>query len=65
MPALVIAGREDPIAPPANAYFLGRNLARSRVEFIESGHFVWQDAPERYAGLLTEWIGCAYKRTSD
>jgi pimeloyl-ACP methyl ester carboxylesterase len=65
IPALVISGREDPIAPPANAYYLGRNLARSRVEFIESGHFVWQDAPERYAGLLTEWIGGAYKKTSD
>jgi pimeloyl-ACP methyl ester carboxylesterase len=60
-PALVIAGREDPVAPPANADFLGRNLARSRVEFVESGHFVWQDAPDKYAGLLTEWIGGAYR----
>lgn len=60
-PALVIAGREDPVAPLANADFLGRSLARARVEIVECGHFVWQDAPDKYADLLTEWIGGAYK----
>ncbi len=63
VPTLVISGRDDPIAPPANAAFLGRNLARCRVEIIDSGHFVWQDAPEKYTDLLVEWVGGTYRMT--
>lgn len=60
-PVLVISGRDDPIVPPANGEFLAENLPRSRHEILETGHFVWEDAPSRYADLLRNWISGEYR----
>ncbi|WP_161966206.1 alpha/beta fold hydrolase [Steroidobacter cummioxidans] len=54
-PVLIFNGAKDPVVPPANAEFLHQRLPHSKLEIIDSGHFVWEDASDRYAALLTDW----------
>lgn len=61
-PTLVISGKDDPIVPPANGQFLADRLPHCRAEVIDAGHFVWEDAAETYADLISEWISGGYKR---
>jgi pimeloyl-ACP methyl ester carboxylesterase len=51
-PVTIINGRDDRVVPVANAEFLDQRLPDSRVELIDAGHFVWEEAPERYASLV-------------
>jgi pimeloyl-ACP methyl ester carboxylesterase len=55
-PVLVLSGRNDPLVPPANGELLERLLPHCRHEVLESGHFVWEDAADDYARLVTDWI---------
>lgn len=61
-PMLVISGKDDPIVPPTNGQFLADRLPHCRAEVVDAGHFVWEDAAETYADLISEWISGAYKR---
>jgi pimeloyl-ACP methyl ester carboxylesterase len=54
-PVLIINGLQDPVVPPANATFLGERLPNSRVELIDAGHFIWEDAADEYASLVIHW----------
>ena len=60
-PVLILAGRSDPIVPPANGQFLKDRLPRSRFTLLEGGHLVWEDAAEEYADHLAAWLGGAYR----
>lgn len=55
-PVLVISGRTDPLVPPANGELLQRLLPHCRHEILQSGHFVWEDAADECARLVTDWI---------
>ena len=59
VPVLIISGSEDPFVPPANGEYLRDALPFAVSEVVPSGHFVWEDAPDEYAGLVTAWIGRA------
>ena len=48
-PVTIINGRHDRVVPVANAEFLDERLPNSRVELIDAGHFVWEEAPAEYA----------------
>jgi pimeloyl-ACP methyl ester carboxylesterase len=56
-PVTIINGRHDPVVPLANAEFLDARLPNSRVEVIEGGHFIWEEAPAEYAAAILDSIG--------
>ncbi len=55
-PVTLINGRNDPVVPLANVEFLDERLPRSRVEIIDAGHFVWEEAPTEYAAIVLDSI---------
>ncbi|MEU0784134.1 alpha/beta hydrolase [Streptomyces sp. NPDC006173] len=54
-PVRIIAGVRDAVVPPANAEFLHDRLPYSRLDFIDAGHFCWEERPELYAELVSDW----------
>ena len=61
---LVIAGKNDPIVPPANNQFLADRLPRNRLSLLEAAHRAWEEATESYSSEIMSWIGGA-SRVSD
>lgn len=59
-PVQIITGRRDPLVPMASAGFLLAGLPNSRLEVLEAGHFVWEEAAEQYAAIMTAWINGGY-----
>jgi pimeloyl-ACP methyl ester carboxylesterase len=55
-PVTIINGRHDRVVPLANAEFLRERLPTSRLEVIEAGHFVWEEAPSEYAAVVLDSI---------
>ncbi|HTU04954.1 MAG TPA: alpha/beta hydrolase, partial [Trebonia sp.] len=55
-PVTIIAGRHDRVVPLANAEFLEERLPASRVVIVDAGHFVWEEAPAKYASIILESI---------
>jgi pimeloyl-ACP methyl ester carboxylesterase len=53
-PVTIINGRHDPVVPLANAEFLDERLPNSRLEIIDAGHFVWEEAPAEYASIVID-----------
>jgi pimeloyl-ACP methyl ester carboxylesterase len=60
-PVLIINGARDPVVPPVNAEFLHQRLPKSKLEIIDAGHFIWEDAADTYAALVTSWWGGGYR----
>ncbi|WP_421611977.1 alpha/beta fold hydrolase [Agrobacterium tumefaciens] len=60
-PTLVISGKDDPFVPPSNGEFLADRMPRCRAEVVEAGHFVWEDAADTYATLISDWILEGYR----
>jgi pimeloyl-ACP methyl ester carboxylesterase len=56
-PVTIINGLHDPVVPVSNAAFLDERLPDSRVELIDAGHFVWEEAPAEYAAIVLDSIG--------
>ena len=57
VPSLLLWGGDDPFAPLAGAHRFERELSQSRLAVMEgTGHFVWDDAGERAAQELAEWL---------
>lgn len=55
-PVRVIAGRDDQVVPPVNATYLADRLPYGRADLVDgAGHFVWEERPDEYAALVTEW----------
>jgi pimeloyl-ACP methyl ester carboxylesterase len=55
-PVTIINGRHDPVVPLANAEFLDERLPNSRLAVIDAGHFVWEEAPDEYASIVSDSI---------
>lgn len=58
-PVLVIAGKNDPIVPPANNEFVAERLPRSRLSLLDAAHRAWEEASEDYSRQIVSWIGGA------
>lgn len=43
------------MVPPVNAEYLHELLPKSKLEIIDAGHFIWEDAADTYAALVTSW----------
>lgn len=56
VPVTIINGRHDRVVPVANAEFLDKRLAISRLVLIDAGHFVWEEEPARYASAVLDSI---------
>jgi pimeloyl-ACP methyl ester carboxylesterase len=54
-PVLIIAGARDPVVPPVNAEYLHERLPKSKLDLIDGLHFIWEDAADQYAALVTSW----------
>ncbi len=58
VPTLILWGEDDPFAPVAGAKRLRDEIPRSELVVIDgAGHFVVEDAPERYGGELARFLG--------
>jgi pimeloyl-ACP methyl ester carboxylesterase len=60
-PVLVIAGKNDPIVPAANAQFLADRLPRNRLCLLDAGHRVWEEAAESYSRQIMSWFAGEYR----
>ena len=59
-PVLIIAGARDPAVPPVNADYLHERLPNSKLDLVDVGHFVWEDAADEYAAFVTGWWSGGY-----
>jgi pimeloyl-ACP methyl ester carboxylesterase len=59
-PALIIAGKEDPIVPPINGQFLADRLPNNRFMLLDAGHRYWEEAADKYIETLLSWFGGDY-----
>ncbi len=60
IPCQLIVGRHDPFVPVSNAEGLHKGLPKSKLDIIDCGHFVWEDAAEEYGRLACEFIQGGY-----
>ena len=58
-PVTIVNGRNDRVVPVANAEFLDERLPHSRLEIVDAGHFVWEEAPAKYASIILDSISQA------
>ena len=56
VPVTIINGRHDRVVPLANAEFLDLRLSTSRLVIIDAGHFLWEEAPAKYASTVLDSI---------
>ena len=57
LPALIVWGERDRFAGVAMARRFHTELAGSELAVIDgAGHFVWDEQPERSAGLLVDFL---------
>jgi len=61
-PCQITVGRNDPFVPVSNAEGLRRGLLKSRLNVLECGHFVWEDAAAEYARLACDFITGGYAK---
>ena len=59
-PVLIINGARDPVVPPVNAEYLHARLPRSKLEILDAKHFIWEDAADEYAALVSGWWAGGY-----
>jgi pimeloyl-ACP methyl ester carboxylesterase len=59
-PVQIIAGRNDPIVPLADAEFLHAQLPNSRLDVLETGHLAWEEAPGPYGAIIAAWVNGGY-----
>jgi pimeloyl-ACP methyl ester carboxylesterase len=60
-PVRIVQGSDDQVVPAANSEFLHDRLPHSRVDFIKgAGHFCWEERPDEYAALVTDWWHTGY-----
>jgi pimeloyl-ACP methyl ester carboxylesterase len=60
-PVQIIAGCKDMVVPSVNAEYLHERLPQSELHLIDSSHFVWEDASDEYAALVSAWWNDGYK----
>lgn len=54
-PLQILAGRNDRVVPLENAEYLHQRVPGSRLDTIDAGHFVWEEAADEYADVITRW----------
>ena len=58
VPMLLLFGERDPFVSPATAHRFERELPDTELVLLEeTGHFLWEDAPERCADAVRAFLG--------
>jgi pimeloyl-ACP methyl ester carboxylesterase len=60
-PMQIIAGKRDPLVPPANAEYLHERLPHSKLALLDTGHFAWEDGAEQWGSIALDWIQGGYR----
>lgn len=60
-PVQIIAGRRDPLVPPANAEYLHERLPHSKLALLDTGHFAWEDGADEWGSIALDWILGGYQ----
>jgi pimeloyl-ACP methyl ester carboxylesterase len=60
-PVLIFAGLSDRVVPLVNAEFLAERIPRSRMAPFDCGHFVWEEASDRFAAMIARWVAGGYR----
>jgi pimeloyl-ACP methyl ester carboxylesterase len=60
-PMQIIAGKRDPLIPPANAHYLHERLPHSKLALLDTGHFAWEDGAEEWGSIALDWIQGGYE----
>jgi pimeloyl-ACP methyl ester carboxylesterase len=61
-PVQLFAGTRDRAVPVGNAEFLHARLPNSKLDRLDAGHFVWEDAADAFAALVTSWWNGGHTR---
>jgi pimeloyl-ACP methyl ester carboxylesterase len=56
LPVTIVNGAHDKAVPLVNAEFLDARLPDSRLVVLDTGHFVWEEAPTEYAWTVLDSI---------
>jgi pimeloyl-ACP methyl ester carboxylesterase len=59
-PVQIIQGDHDPGVLPVNAEFLHERLPHSKLDFVDAGHFAYEDRAEEYTELILAWWNGGY-----
>lgn len=54
-PTQIIQGDHDPAVLPVNAQFLHERLPHSKLDFVDAGHFAYEDRADEYTALILDW----------
>ena len=55
-PVQIIVGQDYPYGLADDAEVLNRELPRSRLDVLATGHCAWEEDPGRYASIAADWI---------
>ena len=61
-PVQIISGRRDAVVALVNAEYLDQRLPHSQLHVIDAGHFIWEDAADEYAAVVSAWWTDGFKR---
>ena len=53
-PVEIINGLKEPVVPVVNAEYLHERLPNSKLDIIDGGHFIWEEAADDYAKAVTD-----------
>jgi pimeloyl-ACP methyl ester carboxylesterase len=60
VPCQITVGRNDPFVPVSNAKGLQKALPKNKLDVLNCGHFVWEDAASEYGKLACDFITGGY-----
>jgi pimeloyl-ACP methyl ester carboxylesterase len=60
VPCQITVGHNDPFVPVSNAKGLQKALPKNKLDVLDCGHFVWEDAASEYGKLACDFIKGGY-----
>ncbi len=56
VPVRVFGATDDPLVPVSNARYLAERIPGSELTLLPAGHFAWEEVPEQFAAMATDWV---------
>jgi pimeloyl-ACP methyl ester carboxylesterase len=63
-PSLVFAGTRDRAVPVCKAECLVARLPHSRLAVLGAGHFVWEEAPDAFSEMISDWVTDGHRKVA-
>jgi pimeloyl-ACP methyl ester carboxylesterase len=61
VPVHVFAAADDPLVPVSNGEYLAQRIPGSKLTILPASHFAWEEVPDQFAVLVTDWVTRAEK----